>query len=113
MVRRRRFSRARRVGRRFRGRLHRVHRQGIVSKAINGVGLLIGFNQEITQAHNAWASGTPQDIPRALVYGSSGFNPSDGSFNQQQLMQSVGSKVAAIAWVKLAHYLVRRMRIKL
>ena len=91
-----------------------MHKQKFLSKAINGIGLAIAFNQEISSGLSDFTNGTwmndPQSALGHLQTAAIGVNP-NGTINHTALTASVTSKVAGYAWVKFAHFVAKRMRI--
>lgn len=105
--------RSRRVMHRIRGRFRRGHhsKQGLASKAVNGLGLLIGFNQEISAAWTQVQLGRFDQVAPEVA-ASFGIMR-DGSFNQTQFVNNLTSKVGAVVFVKVAHYLLKHARLKI
>lgn len=90
---------------------HSSHKQTIVSAGINAVGLAISFNQGIVRGIGAIGAG-PQEAIRQAIYGETGLDVNSGSFSWGQLGVSLGSKAVGLIWVKFAHALYRRMRVR-
>ena len=91
-------------------RFGRRHKQGIVSKGINAIGLVIGLNQGVGRAIQPAMSGNPKEAVHQFIYGETGYDMDNGNFNQQQAIASLTSKAVAILWVKGVHYLRKHMK---
>jgi hypothetical protein len=79
-----------------------------VSLAGKVLGGLVIAGPAITAVSNDIQSGSYQSIGRDVLYGYTGINSDDGSFNGSQAIAGVGSVVGGILLMKMFSYVARR-----
>lgn len=84
-----------------------------LTKAVNALGLIIAFNQEIGQAIQDVQNGSyfndPVNALNRLKFKSLGID-NFGTVNPAQLSASITSKVGGYAFVKIAKFFTKRLR---
>jgi len=87
----------------------------MVTRAIHGVSALIAFNQEIGSAARDLQSGlwfaNPESALHNLTYNAIGLDTNNGQISSGQLQTSIVSKIAGLAFDKIAMFFAKRFRI--